>query len=78
MKQHGLRMVNRDFEPGGRSQSQLKDIRNALALAGQSELDLPLTNTVEAGFTSLVNEYDGADLDHSAYFLWLEKRTGKV
>jgi 2-hydroxy-3-oxopropionate reductase len=78
LKQHGLRMVNRDFEPGGRSQSQLKDIRNALALAGQSELDLPLANTVEAGFTSLVNEYDGADLDHSAYFLWLEKRTGKV
>lgn len=77
LKQHGLRMVNRDFEPGGRSQSQLKDIRNALALAGQSELDLPLANTVEVGFTSLVNEYDGADLDHSAYFLWLEKRAGK-
>lgn len=30
---HGERMVKRDFEPGGRSWSQLKDIKNALALA---------------------------------------------
>lgn len=76
LKQHGLRMVNRDFEPGGRSQSQLKDIRNAMALAEQSKLDLPLSQSIEAGFDSLVNEYDGAELDHSAYYLWLEKRGG--
>ena len=74
LKQHGLRMVNRDFEPGGRSQSQLKDIRNAMDLAQQSKLDLPLSQTIEAGFKSLVNDYDGAELDHSAYYLWLEKR----
>lgn len=74
LKQHGLRMVNRDFEPGGRSQSQLKDIRNAMDLAEQSQLDLPLSQTVEAGFKSLVDDYDGAELDHSAYYLWLEKR----
>ena len=74
LKQHGLRMVNRDFEPGGRSQSQLKDIRNAMALAEQSKLDLPLSQTIEAGFKSLVHDYDGAELDHSAYYLWLEKR----
>jgi len=67
-------MVNRDFEPGGRSQSQLKDIRNAMDLAQQSKLDLPLSQTIEAGFKSLVNDYDGAELDHSAYYLWLEKR----
>ncbi|PWQ96865.1 NAD(P)-dependent oxidoreductase [Leucothrix pacifica] len=74
LKQHGLRMVNRDFEPGGRSQSQLKDIRNAMDLAEQSQLDLPLSQTVEAGFKSLVDDYDGAELDHSAYYLWLEKQ----
>ena len=76
LKQHGLRMVNRDFEPGGRCQSQLKDIRNAMALADKTDLDLPLSNTVEAGFKSLVDDYDGAELDHSAYYLWLEKRAG--
>ena len=75
LKQHGLRMVNRDFEPGGRCHSQLKDIRNAMALADKTDLDLPLSNTVEAGFKSLVDDYDGAELDHSAYYLWLEKRS---
>jgi 2-hydroxy-3-oxopropionate reductase len=71
---HGGRMVRRDFIPGGRAWSQLKDIRNALALAGGNGLDLPLANTVEAGFRSLVEDYDGGDLDHAAYYLWLEKR----
>ena len=72
---HGQRMVERNFEPGGFSQSQLKDIRNAQALAKQGGLDLPLSNTVEEGFRSLVEDYDGAELDHSAYYLWLERRS---
>ena len=72
---HGQRMVDRNFEPGGLSQSQLKDIRNAQALAKQGGLDLPLSNTVEEGFRSLVEDYDGAELDHSAYYLWLERRS---
>ena len=71
---HGERMVTRNFEPGGRSWSQLKDIKNALALADQSQLDLPLAQCVENGFKSLVDDHDGGDLDHSAYYLWLEKK----
>jgi len=71
---HGERMVTRNFEPGGRSWSQLKDIKNALALADQSQLDLPLAQCVESGFRSLVDDHDGGDLDHSAYYLWLEKK----
>jgi 2-hydroxy-3-oxopropionate reductase len=54
----------------------LKDIRNAQALAKQGGLDLPLSNTVEEGFRSLVEDYDGAELDHSAYYLWLERKSG--
>lgn len=72
---HGERMVKRDFVPGGRSWSQLKDIKNALSLAESSKLDLPLANCIENGFSSLVHDHDGADLDHSAYYLWLEKRS---
>ena len=71
---HGERMVKRDFVPGGRSRSQLKDIHNALAVAGEAGLDLPLANTAEHGFRSLVDDFDGGDLDHSAYYLWLEKK----
>jgi len=71
---HGERMVTRNFEPGGRSWSQLKDVNNALSLANNTNLDLPLAQCIRDGFTSLVDEFDGGELDHSAYYLWLEKR----
>jgi len=71
---HGERMVNRNFVPGGRAKSQLKDVHNALSLAAASGLELPLAKSVECSFRSLVEEYDGGDLDHSAYYLWLEKK----
>lgn len=75
--QHGERMVKGDYVPGGRSRSQLKDIHNAQHLAADSNLDLPLASTVEASFRSLVDDHDGGDLDHSAYFLWLQQRNEK-
>ena len=71
---HGERMVNRNWEPGGRSKSQLKDIVNAQEVAKESHLDLPLANCIEAGFQNFVDQYGGAELDHSAYYLWLERR----
>jgi 2-hydroxy-3-oxopropionate reductase len=69
---HGARMVAGDYAPGGRSVAQLKDIVNALAVARDNALDLPLAQTVEAAFRDLVENHAGADLDHSAYHLWLE------
>ncbi len=72
---HGERMVTRNFEPGGRAWSQLKDIRNAMHLAKASDLQLPLAGCVEEGFRSLVDDYDGGELDHSAYYVWLEKKS---
>jgi len=70
---HGERMVTRDFVPGGRSVTQLKDLRNILSAAEAGKLDLPLTKTAEAGFRSLVEDFGDGDLDHAAYYLWLEK-----
>ena len=69
---HGARMVEGNYTPGGRSASQLKDIDNLLSQAQQKNLNLPLAQTVEKGFRSLVDEYDGGELDHSAYYLWLD------
>lgn len=69
---HGTRMVEGNYTPGGRSVSQLKDIDNLLSQAQQTKLTLPLAQTVEKGFRSLVDEYDGGELDHSAYYLWLD------
>lgn len=72
--QHGERMVNANYTPGGRSITQLKDLNNARQVADERNLDLPLAKTAEAGFRSLVDDYDCGDLDHSAYFLWLTQR----
>ena len=76
LQQHGGRMTARDFEPGGLSKFQLKDLNNALGEAKGLGLALPLTEQVRERFATLVNEMDGADLDHSALYLELEKRQG--
>lgn len=71
---HGARMVAGNFTPGGRSVAQLKDIDNALAVAAETGLDLPLSNQIAAGFRDFVANHGGGDLDHSAYYLWLTQR----
>jgi 2-hydroxy-3-oxopropionate reductase len=71
---HGARMVAGNFVPGGRSVAQLKDIDNALAVAAEAGIDLPLSNQIAAAFRDLVNTHDGANLDHSAYYHWLKLR----
>lgn len=72
---HGKRMVEGDFAPGGRCAAQLKDINNALAEASAHDIDLPLGISVQQSFQDLVENHDGADLDHAAYYLWLKKRS---
>jgi 2-hydroxy-3-oxopropionate reductase len=69
---HGARMVEGNFVPGGRSAAQLKDLDNALAVAGETALSLPLAETARRGFRDLVDNKGGADLDHAAYYLWLK------
>jgi 2-hydroxy-3-oxopropionate reductase len=71
---HGKRMVSADFVPGGRSVAQLKDLDNVMALAEASGLELPLGTTITASFRDFVENHGGAELDHSAYYLWLEQR----
>ncbi len=71
---HGKRMVTGDFEPGGRSAAQLKDLNNALDLARSCCLELPLAECIRSGFTDLVEKHEGGELDHSAYFNWLALR----
>ncbi len=71
---HGGRMVRGDFTPGGRSVAQLKDLDNAMNVAASFGLDLPLANTVRAAFRDFVDNHDGGELDHSAYYIWLAQR----
>lgn len=74
LQQHGARMSERDFAPGGLSKFQLKDLDNTLAEAGALGLSLPSTQAVRDRFATFVNEMGGADLDHSGLYLELEKR----
>lgn len=71
---HGQRMVDRNFEPGGPSRLQLKDLNNVLAAAGDAGIDLPLSRQVRDRYQRLVNELGGSELDHSALYLELEAR----
>ena len=43
LQQHGARMSARDFDPGGLSKIQLKDLNNVLEVASQMNLKLPAT-----------------------------------
>ena len=61
---HGQRMVEGNFTPGGRARVQLKDINQALDLAGQSGADLPATKLSQQLYEKMV-EMGYGDLDHS-------------
>ncbi len=71
---HGRRMVTGDFTPGGRSAAQLKDLDNALVLANSNDLNLPLSQTITAGFRDFVQNHNGGEKDHAAYYEWLAIR----
>ncbi|MEO0830700.1 MAG: NAD(P)-dependent oxidoreductase, partial [Pseudomonadota bacterium] len=76
LQQHGARMTNRDFEPGGLSKFQLKDLNNLLDEASGLGLSLPVAEDTRDRFTRFVNEMGGADLDHSGLYLELLARNG--
>ena len=64
LTEHGQRMVNRAFEPGGPAKFQLKDLRNALSAAERLGLDLPITKLLHKLFDAMVQSGKG-DMDHS-------------
>lgn len=71
LQQHGERMENRDFAPGGRSSVQLKDLDNVLAEAQALGLELPLVSALRERYARLAGPMGHGDLDHSALFLEL-------
>jgi len=65
LSEHGERMVKGDFEPGGRSECQLKDVREGRDLMEQSGLDFRTLRANLQNWEQLVEQGDGG-LDHSA------------
>ena len=72
LSEHGQRMVDRTFEPGGPAKFQVKDLRNALKAAEQLGLDLPITKLIHKLFDEMVNR-GKADMDHSGLLTHLEE-----
>ncbi|WP_250147996.1 NAD(P)-dependent oxidoreductase [Halomonas jincaotanensis] len=75
LRQHGQRMIEGDFRPGGPARWQLKDTRTADSLAAELSLELPVSSLVNRLFEELVDHGDG-DLDHSALIRELRRRNG--
>jgi 2-hydroxy-3-oxopropionate reductase len=65
---HGDRMVRRDFEPGGRSELQLKDVRLICELAESVGLKSTTLDNCRQQWESFVHEKGCGDLDHSGLF----------
>lgn len=76
LQQHGERMTTGNFEPGGLSKFQLKDLDNVLHEAESVSLSLPMTKGVRDRFAHFVDHMDGADRDHSGLYLELRQRNG--
>jgi len=70
---HGQRMIDRSFGPGFRVRLHQKDLNLALQTARSMGLSLPNTATAQELFNAVAAIEGGADLDHSAMVLALEK-----
>lgn len=69
---HGERMLERNWVPGGPLELQLKDLNNALDVAKEAGLRLPLTEQARTAFHELTHDMDMGRYDHAAYLRWLE------
>lgn len=71
MDVRGLKMAQRNFEPGGKARFHRKDLNIALELAHELDVALPMTALIEQLFGVLVERGDG-DKDHSALMTVIE------
>ncbi len=72
LETHGERMLQRNFEPGFRSDLHRKDLNLALDAARTLGIALPNTASTLQLFNALAAEPDGGSLDHSALVKVLE------
>lgn len=76
LQQHGERMTNRNFVPGGLSKFQVKDLDNLLEESRTLGLDMPVSQHIHGRFSRFCDELDGGDQDHSGLYLELRDHNG--
>ena len=68
---HGKRILDKNFEPGGKCSTQLKDMNNIIETAKNHKIHLPLSEKIKKLYEKIVEE-GKSNLDHSALYLLLK------
>ena len=71
LKNHGLRILTKNFKPGGKTSTQLKDMNNIISTAKKYKLNLPIAKKVQELYAKTVKS-GRANLDHSALYLFIK------
>ena len=69
---HGKRILEKNFEPGGKCSTQLKDMNNIIETAKTYKIHLPLSEKIKKLYEKIVEE-GKSNLDHSALYLLIKK-----
>ena len=69
---HGKRILEKNFEPGGKCSTQLKDMKNIIETAKAYKIHLPLSEKIKKLYEIIVEE-GKSSLDHSALYLVIKK-----
>ena len=69
---HGKRILEKDFKPGGKCSTQLKDMKNIIETAKAYKINLPLSEKIKKLYAQMVKQ-GKSNLDHSALYLLLKR-----
>ena len=72
LENHGKRILENNFKPGGKCSAQLKDMNNIIETAKTYNVHLPLSEKIEKLYDLIVKE-GKSNLDHSALYLLIKK-----
>ena len=72
LQTHGKRMIDKNFDPKGKTSTHLKDMKNILECANEYNTHLPISNLVKEMYSNLVNN-GHKDKDHSSLYLEIDR-----
>ena len=72
LENHGNRILNSNFKPGGKCSTQLKDMKNIIETARDYNIYLPISNKIKKLYAMIVKQ-GKSNLDHSALYLLLKR-----
>ena len=77
LAEHGERMVSGNFDPGGPAAYQLKDVREAQQVANDLGMTLPMLFRNVELWEEMVEDWGGAEIDHSGVLkMYRERNSG--